>query len=35
MEDSLTFGEKYGQMRIRSENKLKTGNTCEMLLHHP
>ena len=35
MEDSLTFGKKYSQMRIRSENDLKTGTAHRMPLHHP
>ena len=35
MEDSLTFGKKDGQTRMRSENDLKTGTTRGMPLHRP
>ena len=34
MEDSLTFGKKYGQTGMRSENDLNKGTTRKMTLHH-
>ena len=35
MGDSLTFGKKDGQTRIRSEIDLNTGTTRAMPLHYP
>ena len=35
MEDSITFSKKDDQMRIRSENDLKTGTTRGMSQQHP